>query len=438
MEIKLPQYIKDILDRYEKAGFEAFCVGGAVRDSLLLKEPYDWDITTNALPEETKELFFDTRIIDTGIKHGTVSLIKDHRCVEVTTYRTDGEYLDSRHPESVAFTKSLKEDLARRDFTVNAIAYNEPCGTVDPFGGEKDIYNSIIRTVGDPEKRFSEDALRILRALRFSATLGFKIEDETRRAIHNKKELLKSISAERIACELTKMLVGKNIFEVLTEYPDVLGVFIPEIIPAVGFKQYGKKHAYDVWGHICHTVASVPPEKELRLTMLLHDLGKVPTHVLNEKGDSTFKNHAAVGAFMAHEILTRLKLDKKTVERVAFLVGHHDFEPPETKQELKHKMSELTADDVRTLLIIKKSDRGALSEAFRDIERESERVLLWLDEIEKNNECVTVSQLEINGKELYEAGLRGEEIGAALKKLLYCVVEEKTENKRNDLLTYIL
>ncbi len=438
MKIKLPQYIKDILERYEKAGFEAFCVGGAVRDSILLKEPYDWDITTNALPEETKELFFDTRIIDTGIKHGTVSLIKDHRCVEVTTYRTDGEYLDSRHPESVAFTKSLREDLARRDFTVNAVAYNETCGIVDPFGGEKDIYNSIIRTVGDPEKRFSEDALRILRALRFSATLGFKIEEKTRCAIHGKKELLKDISAERIASELTKMLVGNNIFEVLTEYPDVFGVFIPEIIPAVGFKQYGKKHAYDVWGHICHTVASIPPEKDLRLTMLLHDLGKVPTHVLNEKGDSTFKDHAAVGAYMAREILTRLKLDKKTVERVAFLVGHHDFEPPETKRELKHKLAELTTNDVRTLLVIKKSDRGALSEGFRDIEKESACVLSWLDEIEKNNECVTVSQLEINGKDLYEAGLRGEEIGEALKKLLYCVVEEKTENKRNDLLTYKL
>ncbi len=438
MNLKLPQYIEEILERYSAAGFEAFCVGGAVRDSLLLKEPYDWDITTNALPEETKELFSDKRIIETGIKHGTVTVIFDKRPVEITTYRTDGAYLDSRHPESVSFTKSIEEDLSRRDFTINAIAYNPSCGLVDLFGGENDIYNSIIKTVGDPDKRFKEDALRILRALRFSSVLGFKIEDETKEAIHENRFLLRDISAERISSELVKMLVGQNIFEVLSEYSDVLGVFIPEILPAVGFKQYGKKHAYDVWGHICHTVDTIPPEKNLRLTMLLHDLGKVPTHKLNENGDSTFKNHAAVGGEMAREILTRLKFDKKTVDRVSFLVSHHDFEPPETKLLLKHKMAELSSEDVKELLIIKKSDRGALSEAYRNIEKESKAVLTWLDEIEKNNECVTVSQLKISGNDLLEAGLRGEEIGEALKKLLSAVVDEKTENNKKALLTYLL
>lgn len=438
MNLKLPQYIEEILGRYSAAGFEAFCVGGAVRDSLLLKEPYDWDVTTNALPEETKELFSDKRIIETGIKHGTVTVIFDKRPVEITTYRTDGAYLDSRHPESVSFTKSIEEDLSRRDFTINAIAYNPDCGLVDLFGGENDIYNSIIKTVGNPDKRFKEDALRMLRALRFSSVLGFKIEDETKEAIHKNRFLLRDISAERISSELTKMLVGQNIFEVLSEYSDVLGVFIPEILPAVGFKQYGKKHAYDVWGHICHTVDTIPPEKNLRLTMLLHDLGKVPTHKLNENGDSTFKNHAAVGGEMAREILTRLKFDKKTVDRVSFLVSHHDFEPPETKLLLKHKMAELSSEDVKELLIIKKSDRGALSEAYRNIEKESKAVLTWLDEIEKNNECVTVSQLKISGNDLLEAGLRGEEIGEALKKLLSAVVDEKTENNKKALLTYLL
>lgn len=438
MNIRLPQYIKDILARFNDEGFEAFCVGGAVRDSLLLKEPFDWDITTSALPEETKKLFFDMRVIETGIKHGTVTVISNGFPVEITTYREDGAYLDSRHPENVFFTKSLKEDLARRDFTVNAIAYSDKTGLVDYFGGENDIYNGIIKTVGDPDKRFKEDALRILRALRFSATLGFKIEEGTKEAIHKNRELLRDISAERISQELTKMLVGQNIFEILTEYSDVLGVFIPEILPTVGFKQYGKKHAYDVWEHICHTVSTIPPEKDLRLTMLLHDLGKVPTHKLNENGDSTFKNHAAVGGVMAREILTRLRFDKKTVERVSFLVSHHDFEPPETKLILKHKMSELSAENVKTLLIIKKSDRGALSEEFRDIEKESLKTLLWLDEIEKNGECVTLSQLNIKGSDLLKAGFRGEAIGETLERLLFDVVEEKVANNKKALLTYLL
>ena len=363
MKIEIPAYINSVIKRYYSAGFEAFCVGGAVRDSILKTTPEDWDITTNALPEETKKLFPDIKTVDTGIKHGTVSLVINRKCVEVTTYRTDGEYKDRRHPESVSFTRSLTEDLKRRDFTVNAIAYNNEKGIVDPFCGCDDIYNSIIRAVGDPDRRFKEDGLRILRALRFSSVLGFGIEENTKAAIHKNKELLKDISQERIAAELTKMLVGKNIFGVLKEYYDVLGVFIPEILPAVGFKQYGKKHAYDVWEHTLHTVETIPPDKTLRLTMLLHDLGQIETHRLCENGDSSFKNHAAVGGEIAKKILTRLKFDKKTIARVSFLVSHHDFEPPETKIELKKKMKELSPDDVRTLLVIKKSDRGALSEA---------------------------------------------------------------------------
>lgn len=438
MKIEIPAYINSVIKRYYSAGFEAFCVGGAVRDSILKTTPEDWDITTNALPEETKKLFPDIKTVDTGIKNGTVSLVINRKCVEVTTYRTDGEYKDRRHPESVSFTRSLTEDLKRRDFTVNAIAYNNEKGIVDPFCGCDDIYNSIIRAVGDPDRRFKEDGLRILRALRFSSVLGFGIEENTKAAIHKNKELLKDISQERIAAELTKMLVGKNIFGVLKEYYDVLGVFIPEILPAVGFKQYGKKHAYDVWEHTLHTVETIPPDKTLRLTMLLHDLGKIETHRLCENGDSSFKNHAAVGGEIAKKILTRLKFDKKTIARVSFLVSHHDFEPPETKIELKKKMKELSPDDVRTLLIIKKSDRGALSEAYRNIEKESERTLLWLKEIEENNECTKICDLKINGNDLIKAGLRGEEVGKALDTALDAVIEGKVVNNRNDLLTYIL
>ena len=438
MNITIPQEVNIILSRLEMAGYEAFCVGGAVRDSIMGIVPGDWDITTSALPEETRQVFSDFKTIDTGLKHGTLTVIIDHKPYEITTYRIDGEYGDNRHPEAVSFTRNIEDDLARRDFTVNAIAYNPKKGIVDPYGGQSDIYNSIIRTVGDPHRRFNEDGLRIMRALRFSSTLGFAIDDKTAEAIHENKELLKNISAERINIELTKLLCGKNVFNILMEYPDVLSVIIPEIAPAVGFQQHGKKHAYDVWEHICHTVDTIPDDRILRLTMLLHDLGKVPTHKLNDKGDSTFKNHATVGGEMAREILTRLKSDKKTINSVSFLVGCHDFEPPESKVELKKHLKAKTPDDIRTLLIIKKSDRGALSESYRDISEGTALTLKWLKEIEDNNECCTISQLALNGNDLLEKGYRGEEIGNILEMLLDAVIEEKTDNTKTALLTYLL
>lgn len=438
MEIKLPASVTEIIDILQGAGFEAYCVGGAVRDSIMGYTPDDWDITTSATPDETRRLFKNYQTIDTGIKHGTLTVIIDRKPYEVTTFRIDGKYNDNRHPEEVVFTPDLENDLARRDFTVNALAYNNIKGLVDMYGGTHDIYNSIIKTVGDPDKRFNEDGLRILRALRFASVLGFTIDPETADAIHRNKHLLKNISAERINIELSKLVCGKNAFNVLMEYPDVLSVFIPEIEPAVNFTQYGKKHAYDVWEHICHTVDTIPRDKILRLTMLLHDLGKVPTHKLNEKGDSTFKNHATVGGEMAREILTRLKFDKKTINRVSYLVSYHDFEPPETKLELKRHLKTKTPEDIRTLLVIKKSDRGALSEAYRDISAGTAQTLLWLDEIAENNECCTIKDLAVSGNDIIEAGITGENVGKALNMLLDAVIEEKTPNTKDHLLTYLL
>ena len=438
MTINLPAEVKTLIAILNEAGHEAFCVGGAVRDSIMGVVPGDWDITTSALPHETKDLFKDYKTIDTGLKHGTLTVIMNHKPFEVTTYRIDGEYDDNRHPESVEFTRELSNDLARRDFTMNALAYNEVSGLVDLYGGQAHIYNSIIKTVGDPHKRFNEDGLRIMRALRFSAVLGFKIDEETSTAIHKNKDLLKNISAERIAVELTKLICGKNAFNVLMEYGDVLSVFIPEIEPAIGFEQHGKKHAYDIWEHICHTVDTIPQDKILRLTMLLHDLGKVPTHKLNEKGESTFKNHATIGGEMAKEILTRLRFDKKTINRVSFLVSYHDFEPAESKIELKHHLKTKTPEDIRTLLTIKKSDRGALSEAYRDISEGTQKNLMWLKEIEDNDECCNIKDLEISGIDLLSAGFTGESIGNALEKALDAVIEEKIPNKKADLLTYLL
>lgn len=438
MTLNIPSKAKTIITLLENAGFEAFCVGGAVRDSIMGLNPTDWDITTSASPEDTVMVFKDYKTVDTGLKHGTLTVVIDKTPFEVTTYRVDGDYNDNRHPENVHFTKKLSDDLSRRDFTVNALAYNDKTGLVDLYGGQEDIYNSIIKTVGNPSARFQEDGLRIMRALRFASVLGFTIESETAKAIHDNKDLLKNISAERLAVELSKLVCGKNAFNILMEYWDVLSVFIPEIKSAVGFKQYGKKHAYDVWEHICHTVDTIPQDKILRLTMLLHDLGKIPTHKLDESGNSTFKNHSTIGGDMAREILTRLRFDKKTINRVSFLVANHDFEPPLSKTDLKKHLKNKTVDDIKTLLTIKKSDRGALSESYRDISKESEQCLKWLDEIEKNNECCKIAQLAITGDDLKKKGLKGEDIGKALDTLLDTVIEGKLQNKKEDLLTYYL
>ena len=438
MTLNIPSKAKTIITLLENAGFEAFCVGGAVRDSIMGLNPTDWDITTSASPEDTVMVFKDYKTVDTGLKHGTLTVVIDKTPFEVTTYRVDGDYNDNRHPENVHFTKKLSDDLSRRDFTVNALAYNDKTGLVDLYGGQEDIYNSIIKTVGNPSARFQEDGLRIMRALRFASVLGFTIESETAKAIHDNKDLLKNISAERLAVELSKLVCGKNAFNILMEYWDVLSVFIPEIKSAIGFKQYGKKHAYDVWEHICHTVDTIPQDKVLRLTMLLHDLGKIPTHKLDKNGNSTFKSHATIGGDIAREILTRLKLDKKTINRVSFLVANHDFEPPLSKTDLKKHLKNKTVDDIKTLLTIKKSDRGALSESYRDISKESEQCLKWLDEIEKNNECCKIAQLAITGDDLKKKGLKGEDIGKALDTLLDAVIEGKLQNKKEDLLTYYL
>ncbi len=438
MTLNIPSKAKTIITLLENAGFEAFCVGGAVRDSIMGLNPTDWDITTSASPEDTVMVFKDYKTVDTGLKHGTLTVVIDKTPFEVTTYRVDGDYNDNRHPENVHFTKKLSDDLSRRDFTVNALAYNDKTGLVDLYGGQEDIYNSIIKTVGNPSARFQEDGLRIMRALRFASVLGFTIESETAKAIHDNKDLLKNISAERLAVELSKLVCGKNAFNILMEYWDVLSVFIPEIKSAVGFKQCGKKHAYDVWEHICHTVDTIPQDKVLRLTMLLHDLGKIPTHKLDESGNSTFKNHATIGGDMAREILTRLRFDKKTINRVSFLVANHDFEPPLSKTDLKKHLKNKTVDDIKTLLTIKKSDRGALSESYRDISKESEQCLKWLSEIENNNECCKIAQLAITGDDLKKKGLKGEDIGKALDTLLDAVIEGKLQNKKEDLLTYYL
>ena len=434
--IQLPSDINEILSQLNNAGHKAYAVGGCIRDSFMGKTPNDWDITTSASPEQIKEVFASFRTIDTGIKHGTVTVICNHTPVEITTFRIDGEYTDNRHPDSVKFTNDVTEDLARRDFTINAIAYNPIDGIIDPFGGIHDIENRIIRCVGSPDKRFNEDALRILRAIRFASTLDFNIEKETSDSIIENENLISGIAVERISTELIKLLTGKNVYSVLTDYKSVIAVFIPELKLQFGFKQYGKKHAYDIWGHTALTVANIENDPFLRLTMLLHDTGKVATHAINEQGNSTFRNHAAVGGVIAEGILRRLKMSNEYIKTVSYLVSIHDKDVPESKIQVKEYLKEMGEDNFLRLMKIRRADRSALSEDFRDISKELITAYSAFSEIITNNEPYTLNQLAIKGGDIKKM-FPPEEIGEKLNALLNFVIREPEHNNKNDLMAKV-
>ncbi|MBQ5565782.1 MAG: HD domain-containing protein, partial [Clostridia bacterium] len=332
--IFLPDEVKTAIEKISKNGFEAYIVGGCVRDSLLGKTPKDYDITTSASPQEVEKIFSDCRVIETGIKHGTVTVLINSMPLEITTFRIDSEYVDNRHPESVTFTKSLREDTARRDFTMNAIAYNNFTGICDFYGGETDIKNKIVRCVGNPDLRFNEDALRIMRAIRFSSVLGFEIEENTRSSIFKNKELLKNISSERIAAELVKLLCGKNAKKVLCEYIDILGVVMPELLPMKDFDQRNAHHIYDIWTHTAVAVENIEPAPILRLTALFHDIGK-PECFFMKNGQGHFYGHAAVSEKISDNILKRLKFDNTSRETITTLVKLHDIQIEETETAVK-------------------------------------------------------------------------------------------------------
>lgn len=431
--IKIPKDVQQVLNILKKNGFQAYVVGGCVRDSVMGRTPLDWDVTTNAMPDEIKKAFASFKTVDTGIQHGTVLIISGETPVETTTFRIDGSYSDNRHPDSVKFTPSLKEDLARRDFTINAMAYNEEEGIIDCFGGIDDIKNKVIRCVGDPDIRFNEDALRILRAIRFSSVLGFGIEKETQESVIKNKNLLSNIAVERIDTELTKLLCGDNVFDVLTKYGSVIGVFIPELTLQFNFRQLGKKHGYDIWTHTAHTVANIENDPILRLTMLLHDTGKPATHALNEKGESTFRNHAAVGGLIAENILRRLKFSKNYINTVSYLVSIHDKEVPETRTQVKEYLRDFGEENFLRLMKIRKADKSALAEGFRDINDKLIFAYNTFDEIINSDEPYTLNQLAVNGKDIKKYA-SDREIGEILSYLLDCVIKDPSKNNREDLI----
>ena len=431
--VDIPAPVRDILETLEAAGHRAWCVGGCVRDALLGRAPEDWDVTTAARPEETMALFGD-RAVPTGLRHGTVTVRTAAGGVEVTTLRRDGAYRDHRRPESVTFTDSLEEDLRRRDFTVNAMAADLAGDLYDPLGGRADLAAGVLRCVGDPDRRFDEDALRILRGLRFAAQLGFAIHPDTAAAIHRNRELLGDIAPERIWTELKKLVTGTQAAEVLRAYPDVIGVFWPEVLPMVGFDQRNRHHCHDVWEHTLHALAAVPPEADLRLTVLLHDIGKPNCFTVDEKGQGHFYGHPAESARLAGEMLRRLRADNATTETVVRLVTWHDKNIPRTRSGVARALGKLGERDLRRLLDVKRADNLAQAPEYRAVQGEIDKAEAILDQLLAEGACVSLRQLAVNGRDLLALGLSGPAVGRILRTLLDAVLDETLPNQRAALL----
>lgn len=435
IKIQLPEKVNTIIETLQSHGYEAYAVGGCVRDSLLGRTPGDWDITTSAMPEETKTLFSHT--FDTGIEHGTVTVLLDREGFEVTTYRIDGKYEDSRHPSEVTFTRSLKEDLLRRDFTINAMAYNETSGLVDEFGGLKDLKSRKIKCVGDAHARFSEDALRILRGVRFAAQLGFEIEEDTREGMRELAPTLANISAERIQVELVKMLTSDRPDLLRDAYElGITKVFLPEFDRMMETTQETPHHMYTVGEHTLHALCNVRPDKILRLTMLLHDTGKPALKTVDEEGVAHFKKHAFESEKIAKTVLRRLKFDNDTLRKVTRLVYYHDYRMPEKAVNVRRAMHTIGEDIFPYYLEVRRADVLAQSMYQREDKiRNLDGVEARYREIVEAGQCVSLKELAISGKDLIEAGMEpGKEIGETLKKMLSLVIEHPELNAKEELL----
>lgn len=436
MKRSLPVPVETAFNQLESCGFCGYLVGGCVRDFLLNTTPIDFDMTADATPDEIKDCFSNYRVIETGIRHGTVTIIIDGLSIEITTHRVEGRYSDKRRPDEVIFTSDIAEDLARRDFTMNALAYHPQKGLIDLFGGVQDIEDQIIRCVGDPQKRMQEDALRILRALRFASVFGFKLEKETKRAIRQNCGQLKEISAERIAGELTKLICGKNAKTVLLEETEVLCVVIPELLPTKNFDQKNPYHCYDVLTHTAVALENVPPIPRLRWAMLFHDLGKPESYEEDDLGVGHFKGHSKPSEIIAHDRLMALKIDKATISQVCKLVKYHTTHIESTKKSIKRWLNRLSEPLFRDLLDIKRGDTLAKApECYFRLENLKEIEDL-LDEVLGENACFSLRDLAINGKDLIGIGFEnGPEIGKMLNDLLEGVIDEKYENSKDFLIT---
>lgn len=437
MTMDMPKNVDTAINLLQSAGFEAYAVGGCVRDSLLGKTPNDWDITTSAKPEDMKSVFADFHCIDTGIKHGTVTVVIDGEPLEITTFRLDGEYEDNRHPKSVTFTSNLGADLGRRDFTVNAMAYSKMTGMVDLFSGQNDLKNKIIRCVGDPDRRFNEDALRILRALRFASALDFEIEEKTAQSLLKNRALLSNISEERIAKELLKLVCGKGAKRILTDFAPVLFEILPELQPMYKNSHDNPHHCYDIYEHTLIAVESIDPEPTLRFAMLLHDCGKPAVKKFDENGVAHFYGHQRISAEISAQILARLKVSNKFRDEILFLVSNHDrWELYENTEKMPRYLSKFGLDGVLKLLKVMRADVLAQSPEYRyRLDQIADA-----EEIAKNlaaqKPCLSLRELQINGRTLMDIGIpQGRKLGAVLAQLLDEVIDGVTKNTQEALTT---
>lgn len=430
MQINMPDNVNFIINTLRTNGYDAYIVGGCVRDSILGLIPKDWDITTSAPAEAIKKCFSDCSLINIGEQHGTIGVEIDKIIYEVTTYRIDGEYRDSRHPEQVKFTDKLEEDLARRDFTVNAMAYNNEKGLIDPYNGMRDLSLKALRCVGDPDLRFKEDALRILRALRFASTYNFDIEFSTAHALIVNRRLLENISQERIASEFIKMLCGTNISYILRRYKDVVAVFLPELVSTFDFEQNTPHHNKTVWKHTAAAVAYIEPDPVLRMTMILHDIGKPISLKTDSKGIDHFRGHNHFSAVYAETALERLKYSQSFISEVVTLIKYHDLRFSDNKKQIKHILNKIGVESFKRLLKVQKADILAQSKYKREIKLHNlELAHKTLDDILAGKDCFSLRDLAINGSDLIHLGVtNGKHIGEILNTLLDYVIDEETEN----------
>ena len=438
MKIELPRKVVLIIKNLQRHGYDAYAVGGCVRDSILNRKPEDWDITTSAKPEQVKRIF--RRTVDTGIEHGTVTVLIGKDGFEVATYRVDGLYEDGRHPKEVTFTSRLEEDLKRRDFTINAMAYNDDERLVDAFGGMRDLNYHLIRCVGDPKERFSEDALRILRAVRFSAQLAFPIEPETAEAIKSLAPNLEKISAERIQAELVKLLVSDHPERIQDACElGITKVVLPEWDDMVGVKQNTPHHKYDVAAHTVHALQNVKNDKVLRLTMLFHDMGKPVMKTTDENGRDHFKGHAIASEQIAKTVMKRLKFDNDTIRKVTKLVAYHDYRMEPTGANVRRAMHEIGVELFPYYLAVRLADTKAQSSYERRGKLEN---IIQIRELYRNalrnKECVTLKDLAVTGTDLINLGIApGKELGTLLNELLDIVIEDPAWNQKGKLCDYV-
>ena len=436
MKISLPENVKMLIQRLQGAGYPAYAVGGCVRDSLLGRQPHDWDLTTPALPDEIARVFSDCKLVEIGRQYGTIAVILDGEAYEITTHRIDGDYSDSRHPDGVRFSRSITDDLARRDFTVNAMAYNEEEGLIDPFDGQRDLSYGVIRCVGVPSERFAEDALRILRALRFASTLGFSIEPNTSEAILSGRRMLTQIAPERISCELLRLLCGDKVDFVLRRYRTVFAVVIPELQGTFDFEQNTPHHNRDVYRHTVAAVKNIEPDPLLRTVMLFHDIGKPMSRTVDRQGVSHYKNHPTLGAAMTETILRRLCMPRVFVSEVCTLIRWHDLRLKPEAPMIKHYLNQLGVDAMRKLYKIRLADTLAQSMYLRPEKlRNLEQVNREMERIIADGECYNLSMLSVNGSDLIHIGVgTGQRIGEILNSLLQSVFTGELPNEKEPLL----